>query len=615
MALGSRLRYLGDYELLEEIGCGAMGVVYRARQVSLNRVVAVKTLATGQLATQEAVQRFHAEAEAAASLQHPGIVSIHEVGEHEGRYYFSMDYVAGHSFAEITCDHPLPPEKAARYVQAIAEAVHFAHARGILHRDLKPSNILLDSSDRPRITDFGLAKRLSGDSELTVEGQVMGAPGYMPPEQAAGKRSEMGVPSDVYGLGAILYHLVTGRPPFISETLQETLLQVQTRQPTSPRQLNPAVPRNLETICLKCLRKAPPERYDSAAALAEDLRRCQAGEPILARPPGLLESIWRASCRHPALASFSAVALLALVGAAIFWPRPPPLHIPPEVAELIVFLDNTGGQSNIRVTDPAGTFWHTVPIKCADLDVAPDGRRLCFLREDGPGSTSLWICRMDGTSKRRIIAGAQTPRWLDDRTVLYQPLDHLSLWAVDIETRQTRKLFDWTAITPRGHAGESQISPDRKRLLCNPQNGARAHTSDVFVCDLDGKNVRVVWEDAEDPNDRDSGRADQDLVWLDNERVAWCRHTRPGNRVPDMAIVTCRIGDTNLQALTVWKGYNYPLAVSPDGRRLLFATEDSPGLGNLELWTMNADGTDRRKVLNKKFGTDFGITARWVRLR
>ena len=615
VALGSRLRYLGDYELLEEVGCGAMGMVYRARQVSLNRVVAVKMLAAGQLATREAVQRFHAEAQAAASLQHPGIVAIHEVGEHEGRHYFSMDYVAGPSFAELARDHALPPETAARYVREIAEAVHYAHQRGILHRDLKPSNILLDPSDHPLITDFGLAKRLAGDAGLTVEGQVMGAPGYMPPEQAAGKRGETGVRSDVYGLGAILYHLLTGRPPFLAETIHETLSLVQGREPTPLRQLNQRVPRDLETICLKCLRKAPPERYASAAALADDLRRWRAGEPILARSPGLPERVWRASRRHPGLASFSAVLLLAGAGAILFWPRLPPLRTPPEVTELIVLLDNASDASNIRVTDPTGTFWHAVPIRGADMDVSPDARRLCYLQQERGDSTSLWICRLDGSRKQRIVVAAQTPRWLDDRTILYQPLDHLSLWSVSTETRQTRKLFDWTAITPRGHAGVPQVAPDRKRLLSNPQNGRLAPTADVFVFDLDGKKVQVVWEDPEVPGEPESGTADHQLVWLGNDRVAWCRHARSGNRVSDMAIVTCRLGETNFQALTPWKGFNYPLATSPDGRRLLFATEDSPGLGNLELWTMNLDGTERRKLLERKFGTDFGVVARWLKLR
>jgi serine/threonine protein kinase len=623
--LGLKVRYFGDYELQEEIGRGGMGVVYKARQTSLNRIVAVKMLLHGDFASEEFVKRFHAEAEAAASLQHPNIVAIHEVGRHEGLHYFSMDYVEGRNLAELVGDRPLPPERAARYVQAVAEAVHHAHQHGILHRDLKPSNILVDALGQPRITDFGLAKRLddsqpsSLNPQLTLTGQVLGAPSYMPPEQAAGNRGQVGVTSDVYALGAVLYHLLTGRPPFLAETLAETLRQVQTREPVPPRQLNPGVPRDLETTCLRCLRKDPDRRYASAAALAEDLRRWRAGEAILARPLGFVEQTWRASRRHPTVATLATLALVGLPAAALFWPRPPPLRVPPGVTELIIISDNTEVPARLCATDPTGSFWHKFPIRSPVVDVSPDGQRLCFIRMEGTNGSSVWVSRLDGRGQRRIAAPAMEPQWLDDRTVIYQPTDHLSLWAVDVETRQARKLFDWSAITPRGHAGEPRASPDRKRLLCNPQNGARAPKADVFICDLDGRNARVVWEDAEDPANPESGTSDHHLLWLNNDAVAWCRHASPSNRVPDMAIVTCRVGDTNLQALTGWKGYNYPLAVSPDGRRLLYVTEDNPGLGQAELWTMNLDGTGKTNVpgllKGRKFSTDFGIAARWVRIR
>jgi hypothetical protein len=314
------IRYFGDYELLEEIGRGGMGVVFKARQVSLNRLVAVKMLLHGGFASEEFVKRFQTEAEAAASLQHPNIVAIHEVGVHEGLHYFSMDYVEGPNLAELVRDQPLPAKSAARHVQLIAEATHYAHQRGILHRDLKPSNVLIDPSDQPRITDFGLAKRLASasdighrTSDLTLTGQVLGAPSYMPPEQALGKRGQVGVTSDVYALGAILYHLLTGKPPFLADTPQETLVQVQTREPRPPRQLNPAIPRDLEVICLKCLRKDSRDRYDSAAALAEDLRRWQAGEPIVARPLGVAGQLWRRCRKRPVAAALLGTFVLALM--------------------------------------------------------------------------------------------------------------------------------------------------------------------------------------------------------------------------------------------------------------------------------------------------------------
>jgi serine/threonine protein kinase len=248
-SLPDKIRYFGDYELLKELAVGGMGVVYKARQVSLNRIVAVKMILKGTLARDEDVKRFRAEAEAAASLQHPAIVAIHEVGLHEGQHYFSMDYVEGHSLAELPREQPLSARQAAEYVRDAAEAVHYAHQQGTLHRDLKPSNILIDRQDRVRITDFGLAKRISGDSNLTLTGQVLGTPSYMPPEQASGKRALIGAASDIYSLGAVLYELLTGRPPFRGQSPSETLRQVETLDPVSPRLLNPSAPSAMAPRC------------------------------------------------------------------------------------------------------------------------------------------------------------------------------------------------------------------------------------------------------------------------------------------------------------------------------------------------------------------------------
>ena len=250
-----------------------MGVVYRARQLSLNRIVAVKMILPGRVGSPEMVLRFRAEAEAAAGLHHPNIVAIHEIGECEGQHYFSMDYIEGQNLAEAVREGPLPSARAAQLVAKIAEAIHYAHEHGILHRDLKPSNVLIDGADEPRVTDFGLARRLGGDSTLTLTGQVFGSPNFMPPEQASGRHGAVGVHSDVYGLGAILYYLLTARPPFVGETLETTLAQVLEQEPVSPRLLNPSVPRDLETICLKCLEKEPSRRYASAQALADELGR------------------------------------------------------------------------------------------------------------------------------------------------------------------------------------------------------------------------------------------------------------------------------------------------------------------------------------------------------
>ena len=314
-----RVHYLGDYELLEEIARGGMGVVYKARQISLNRIVAVKMILAGQLATKADHERFHAEAQAAALLDHPNIVPIFEVGEHEGQHYFSMGYVDGSSLSARLVEGPLTPKEAAELVATVAGAVEYAHRQGVIHRDLKPSNILIDSKGHPRVTDFGLAKQVGAPgtpgrgSDLTASGQVLGTPSYMPPEQAAGQIRTVGPAADVYALGAVLYATLTGRPPFQAATPSETLRQVIEREPLTLRQLNPAVPRDLETITLKCLEKSVPRRYATAQALAEDLQRYLQGRPILARPVGRWERAWRWCRRQPVVAGLLAAAALLVV--------------------------------------------------------------------------------------------------------------------------------------------------------------------------------------------------------------------------------------------------------------------------------------------------------------
>jgi tetratricopeptide (TPR) repeat protein len=318
---GVRVRYFGDYEIHHELGRGGMGVVYEARQISLNRPVALKMIRAGLLAGDAELRRFRNEAEAVAAMDHVGIVPVHEVGEHDGQRYLSMKLVPGGSLADRLEDYRDDPQGAARLVAEAAEAVHHAHRRGILHRDLKPANILIDEHSRPHITDFGLARRVAGDSELTETGAILGTPSYMSPEQASGHRAAVTTASDIYGLGAVLYALLAGKAPFAGESVLETLDAVRTRAPEPPSRLNAQMPRDLEVICLKCLEKEPARRYATAGDLAEDLRRYLAGEPIAARPTGRALRLWMWARRNPALASMAAALALALLGglAATTW--------------------------------------------------------------------------------------------------------------------------------------------------------------------------------------------------------------------------------------------------------------------------------------------------------
>jgi hypothetical protein len=323
---------ISGYEILGVLGRGGMGVVYQARQTKLKRLVALKMILAGAHAGPPELERFRLEAEVVARLQHPNIVQIHEVGEHDGKPYFSLEFIEGGHLARKLAGTPLPPREAAQLVAVLAHAMHAAHERGIVHRDLKPVNVLLTRDGVPKITDFGLAKLdphlgppgEGGEegSSRTQTGQIMGTPSYMAPEQAAGRIRDIDPRTDVYALGAILYETLTGRPPFRAASSLETLRQVLEEEPVPPRQLQPQVPRDLETICLKCLRKDPRQRYASAAALAEDLRRFLHDEPIQARPMGAWERGWKWARRRPAVAALlvvSAIAALALVGLAVGW--------------------------------------------------------------------------------------------------------------------------------------------------------------------------------------------------------------------------------------------------------------------------------------------------------
>jgi hypothetical protein len=307
-------RRFGDYELVREVARGGMGVVYEAVRTSLSRTVAVKMILAGEFARAVQVQRFFAEARSVAALDHPNIVPVYDVGEHVGLPFFSMKLVEGGSLTDRLAAFPADPAAAAALVEKTARAVHHAHQRGVLHRDLKPANILLDAAGEPLVTDFGLAKVASDDAHLTRSDSVVGTPAYMAPEQVRGAALAT-TATDTWALGAILYHLVVGGLPFQGATGVDTMRLVLDAEPTAPRRQNPRVPRDFETICLKCLRKDPAGRYPSADALAEDLRRFRAGEPVAARPVGVGERPWRWCRRNPGSAAAAAVAVAGVAAA------------------------------------------------------------------------------------------------------------------------------------------------------------------------------------------------------------------------------------------------------------------------------------------------------------
>jgi TolB-like protein/Flp pilus assembly protein TadD/predicted Ser/Thr protein kinase len=313
----SMLGELGDYELLEEIGRGGQGVVFRARQKSLNRIVALKVISLGQWASKAHLKRFRREAEAAASLDHPSIVPIYEVGEREGQCYFSMKFVEGGQLDEVARREPMPIRHAVELIMKVARTVHYAHEHGILHRDIKPGNILLDQKDEPHLTDFGLARLVESESSVTQTLDVLGTPSYMAPEQAVGNNAAVSNATDVYGLGAVLYQLLTGHPPFAGGTTYETIKLLEETEPRPPRSLNPKIDRDLSTICLKCLEKDPTRRYSSAVALAEDLERWLKHEPIQARHTGIFARGKKWVRRNPTSALL--VACLVALAAAAGW--------------------------------------------------------------------------------------------------------------------------------------------------------------------------------------------------------------------------------------------------------------------------------------------------------
>jgi len=360
----------GDYELLEEIGRGGQGVVYRARQKSLNRTVALKIIALGQWATKSHLKRFRLEAEAAAGLNHPSIVPIYEVGERDGACYFSMGLVEGGQLDAIAKREPVPPRRAAELMAKVGRTVHYAHEHGILHRDIKPGNILLDAHGEPHLTDFGLARLVESESSVTQTLDVLGTPSYMAPEQAVGNNAAVSSATDVYGLGAVLYQLLTGQPPFAGGTTYETIKLLLDSEPRPPRLVNPKIDRDLSTICLKCLEKDPKRRYASALTLAEDLERWLKHEPIAARRVGLLVRGRKWVRRNPSIAVMAAMLLALAVPLGVMVWKSELIRQPPTTGIAVLPFENLNDQKENSVfADGVQDDILTKLAKIADLKV------------------------------------------------------------------------------------------------------------------------------------------------------------------------------------------------------------------------------------------------------
>jgi WD40 repeat protein len=619
---------LGDYELLAELGRGGMGIVYKARHRLLGRLVALKVTLDGRLVSESDVQRFQLEASAAARLDHPNIVPIYEVGTVEGQRYLAMAFVDGGSLARALTAGPLPPRRAAALIRTAAAAVAYAHAHGVVHRDLKPDNILIDSADQPRITDFGIAKCLNADQTLTRAGEVIGTPSYMPPEQAQGHHAQVGPLADVYALGATLYCLLTGRPPFHSATAVETLKQVLEREPAEPRQLNPAVDHDLNTICLKCLEKAPKRRYASAQAVADDLQRFLEHRPIRARSVGPVGKAVRWCRRNPlaatAVACVGALMLTAFgLVLASSWRAEQALRqeaAQRQAAEEARQEEARQRQAADAARDAArrheqaerweryragmaavvGAFQsHNAGLARSALEAAPEEHRNWEWRHFYQQlDTSLRVSPPHNSSVRQVVFDG-------DGLALSTGSGRLCLW--DLRTGQDRialpDLVD-------GEHPPAELSPDRRMLAYASRDGAltlwdvaanrrhavlRGYEPKVAFCHFtaDGKrlvtgsaaNVVRVW-DVATASELRSWEADTDLAGRVNFS-ATARQLLLG----DVKDGSAHLWDLETgQKTAVLRGHEAPLievAFSPQGDRLL--TSEGYPSNTMRLWNA-ADG-------------------------
>jgi serine/threonine protein kinase/Tfp pilus assembly protein PilF len=506
----------GDYELLEEIGRGGQGVVYRAYQKSLNRTVALKVIGLGPWTTATHLRRFRREAEAAACLEHPSIVPIHEVGERDGQCYFSMKFIEGGQLDEVVRREPMPIRRAVELIAKVARTVHHAHEHGILHRDIKPGNILLDKNGEPHLTDFGLARLIEADSTVTGTLEVLGTPSYMAPEQAAGETTKLGKATDVYGLGAVFYQLLTGHPPFAGGTSYETIKLLLDTEPRKPRALNRKIDRDLSTICLKCLEKEPQRRYSSALALAEDLEHWLKHEPIQAKPSGFFTHAHKWVRRNPSTALLVTLLVALAVGLSVtVWNHKPAVIIPKSVA-VLPFENLSHDPDNAYFADGIQEEILTRLAKIADLKVI--SRTSTQRYQSKPGDLTE-IAKQLGVAN--IVEGS-VQKAADQVRVNVQLINAQTdshLWA-DTYDRKLTDIFGVESEIAKAIAGALQATltgRDEQGLAVKPTNNPEAY--DAYLHGLSIERNRYS-----NTSYQDAAKAYARAIQLDPTfAIAWAR--------------------------------------------------------------------------------------------